>query len=392
LLFLGNNINNNLNGNNNLNNNARFFGITLAGLGLLLMKTYRNLWEKLCNEDNLFRAYKKARKHKTQKYYVLEFEKNLQTNLSLLRTELLLHAYRPRPLQTFIICDPKTRKISKSDFRDRIIHHALCNIIEPIFEKSFIFDSYANRGGKGTLKAIRRFEQLSRKVSQNHSQNAFVLKADIKHYFEEVDHIMLINIIHKKIRDPKVMWLIKIILKNYSAEKGMPLGNLTSQFLANVYLNELDQFVKRRLKVEYYIRYVDDFVILEKDKERLLFLKKRIDTFLIEQLNLHLHLHKTLICNIKQGITFLGFRAFPYHKLLKKNNLPRMKNKLSLMQEELNQRNIDYDKIYASFEGWLAYAHQADTYQLRQNMIQKYEKTFSQEISALEINRIIQQI
>jgi len=352
------------------------------------MKTYQHLWEKLCSEDNLFQAYKKARKHKTQKSYVLEFEKNLQTNLSLLRTELLLHAYKPKPLQTFIVCDPKTRKISKSDFRDRVVHHALCNIIEPIFEKSFIFDSYANRIGKGTLKAIKRFEQLSRKISKNYSKNALVLKADIKHYFDEVDHSILINLLSKKIKDQKVRWLIRIVLKNYSTEKGMPLGNLTSQFLANVYLNELDQYVKRKLRIKYYLRYVDDFVILEKDKERLLFLKKEINIFLTNNLNLRLHPHKTLIRNIKQGVNFLGFRVFPHRKLLKKNNLPRMKNKLFLMQEELNQKSIDYDKIYASFEGWLAYAHQVNSFKIRQKLILEYEKIFPAYISSIEINRL----
>jgi retron-type reverse transcriptase len=155
------------------------------------MKTYSNLYDNLCSYDNLFLAYKKARKHKTLKPYVIEFERDLKNNLNQLRTELLLHSYKPRPLKTFVLRDPKTRKISKSDFRDRVVHHALCNIIEPILEKQFIHDSYANRKGKGTLAAIKSFEYFKRKVSRNFttikdSKNVkgFVLKADVRKFFD----------------------------------------------------------------------------------------------------------------------------------------------------------------------------------------------------------------
>ena len=155
----------------------------------------RDLWQELCSYENLILAFKKARKHKTAKDYVVEFENNLKDNLLLLRSELLLHSYAPKPLKTFIVRDPKTRKISKSDFRDRVIHHALCNIIEPIFEKSFIYDSYANRLGKGSLKALQRFDCFKRKVSKNNTRVCYVLKADIKHYFQTVNHEVLLNII-----------------------------------------------------------------------------------------------------------------------------------------------------------------------------------------------------
>ena len=174
----------------------------------------RDLWKELCSFDNLELAYKKARKHKTTKDYVINFEKNLNNNLLLLRSELLLHCYNPKPLVNFIVRDPKTRKISKSDFRDRVVHHALCNIIEPIFEKRFIFDSYANRKGKGTLKAIQRFDYFKRKVSKNNTIKCIVIKADIKKYFESIDHEILMKTIKKKIKDNKFLWLIKRILGN----------------------------------------------------------------------------------------------------------------------------------------------------------------------------------
>ena len=190
------------------------------------------LYTLLCSYENLYLAFKKARKGKTLKPYVVEFEQNFKENLLQLRVELLFHTYKPKPLQTFILRDPKTRKISKSHFRDRVVHHALCNIIASLFEKEFIHDSFANRIGKGTFKAIERYEFFQRKVSHNHTKTAFVLKADIKKYFDTVSHDLLLQIVQKKITDQKVLWLIRTILANYKTKEGvgMPLGNLTSQF------------------------------------------------------------------------------------------------------------------------------------------------------------------
>jgi len=184
----------------------------------------RDLWKELCSYGNLVLAYKKARKHKTLKPYIKEFEKNLESNLLELQAELFLKSYSPRPLETFTIRDPKTRKISKSDFRDRIIHHALCNVIEPIFEKVFIYDSYANRIGKGTLKAIERFDCFKRKASKNNKKTCYVLKADIRKYFETVDHDVLLNLLKKRIQDKNIIWLVKKILKNHTSPSSFSWG------------------------------------------------------------------------------------------------------------------------------------------------------------------------
>ena len=264
------------------------------------MKTYKNLYLKICNFHNLLLAWRKARKGKTKKSYVIEFEKDTIGNLFQLQKELIKGTYKPKPLKTFILRDPKTRKISKSDFRDRIIHHALVRIIEPIFDKTFIYDSCANRKNKGNLFAIMRFDKFKRKVSKNgkikgwfnnNQIKGYCLKADIKHYFEKINHNLLINIIKRKILDKEVIQLIEKILNNSSKnkieggeahepKKGMPLGNLTSQFFANLYLNELDYFVKHKLKSRYYIRYVDDFVILHNSKLQLMIWKQEIKIFL----------------------------------------------------------------------------------------------------------------
>ena len=200
-----------------------------------------------------------------------------------------------------------------------------------LFEKIFIYDSYANRKGKGTLKAIERFDEFKRKISRNgrllkysYKDNdaiGWCLKADIKHYFEEVNQEKLIDIIKEKIADEKTLWLIKTILENHQTREkgiGMPLGNLTSQFFANIYLNELDQYVKNVLRVKYYIRYVDDFVILHNSKETLQAYKYYIDSFLRNNLLLTLHPDKSKIIPLRKGITFLGLRIFYHHKTLKK--------------------------------------------------------------------------
>src|SRR3989344_405068 len=191
---------------------------------IYFMKTYKNLYEEIVSEENLYLAFQKAKKGKIKKFYVKEFFINFKKNLNNLQLELLNESYKPLPLETFAIRDPKTRKISKSDFRDRIVHHAICNVIDEIFDKTFIFDSYANRKGKGSLAALQRFDFFKRKVSRNGKQNGwfnknqvkgYVLKADIKHYFPTVNHNILLNIIQKKIKCQKTIDLIKKILSNY---------------------------------------------------------------------------------------------------------------------------------------------------------------------------------
>ncbi len=355
------------------------------------MKTYDNLYEELCSMKNLILAWKKARKGKTKKDYVLEFEKSLGNNLRDLHYELKNLTYKPKPLINFILRDPKTRKISKSHFRDRIVHHALVGIIEPIFDKTFIFDSCANRKGKGNLFALKRLKYFITKVSKKgaYLNNEFkdtnfiygyCLKADIKHYFQEVNHIILVNIIKRKIKDEKVIWLIEQILNNNVQNNpkgvGMPLGNLTSQFFANVYLNELDYFVKHKLKARYYIRYVDDFVLLHHSKSQLEIWKNEIDKFLKEELKLELHTEKSRIIPLSRGIDFVGFRNFYYFKLLRKRNIRKMFYKIK------NYKNgeISKDRILEIFQGWDAYAKWADSFVLRKKIFKEIQQIQNQNI------------
>jgi len=342
-------------------------------------KEITEIYEELCSYENLEQAFKGARRGKTQKDYVVKFGENLKENLLQLKMELLLHIYKPKPLKTFILRDPKTRKISKSEFRDRVIHHAVCNVIEDFFERSFIHDSYANRIGKGTFNAIKRFDKFKRKVSKNNTIKCFVLKADIRHYFDCVDHEILLSLLEKKIKDKRVLWLIRLILTNHKTKikgKGMPLGNLTSQFFANVYLNELDQFVKHKLRAKYYIRYVDDFVILHQSKNILIKYQKEIEQFLQTNLELQLHPEKSQILKLEKGVSFLGFRIFYHHKLINKKNIRKFEKKLTRTRYLYKRGKIDREKAIEKFEGWLAYITQANTHKYKKKLTSQFNNDF----------------
>ncbi len=347
------------------------------------MHTYKNIYEKIYSLDNLLLAWRKARKSKTKKLDVIEFEKDTLGNLLQLQEELKNETYYPKLLKTFILRDPKTRKISKADFRDRIVHHAIVNILEPIFDKIFIYDSCANRKSKGNLFALKRFEKFQRKVSRNGRINGWInvnqikgycLKADIKHYFEEVDNNILISILRRKINDRKTISLIIKILKNNSQNdtfcKGMPLGNLTSQFFANVYLNKFDYFVKHKIRAKYYIRYVDDFIILHNSKSHLEEWKKEINDFLNKELKLALHQDKSKIVSLSKGVDFVGFRNFYYFRLLRKRNIRNMERKIEICKKGL----ISNNKLMESFQGWKAYAKWANSYKLREDFQNEIDK------------------
>lgn len=300
--------------------------------------------------------------------------------------ELRTKTYKPKPLQTFILRDPKTRKICVSEFRDRIVHHALVNVLQPIFEPRFIYDSYASRVGKGTSLALKRFDIFLRRATKNgkcvkETQNAndvvgFALKADIKHYFDTVDHEILFRLISKRVKDDSVLWLTRTILEHYHAKefgKGMPLGNWTSQFFANVYLNELDQFVKHILKAKYYMRYVDDFVILHHSKQMLQQYGLRIKEFL-GTLHLELHPNKCKITRLSCGVSVLGFRFFYYYKLVRERNIRKIYKTLQDMLLQYKLGLLDSQEVLEVFHGWNAYASLGNTYQLRQRLRKWVEK------------------
>ncbi len=341
------------------------------------MKTYTDLYQEIYSWKNLLEAFHKAKKNKSDRWYVMEFENNLASELEKLQDELLSFTYKPSQLKKMIIRDPKTRTIHIAEFRDRVVHHALVNIIGPILSARFIYDSFASQKGKGVHKAVMRFTDYARKVSNggklvstafnNNHVKGYCLKADIRHYFQTVDHKILLQIIGKKIKDENVLWLIKIILESFEEGKGMPLGNYTSQFFANVYLNELDYFVKHNLRAKYYIRYVDDFVIIHQNKEILLSCKEKIVDFL-KTLQLTIHPEKTQILPLRNGITFLGYRIFYRYKLLRKSNWKKFQRKFHDNKQLYLKGEISMLKLRAGITGWEGYAQLANAYNLRKTI------------------------
>ncbi len=287
------------------------------------------------------------------------------------------------PLKKFVLRDPKTRVICVSEFRDRVVHHALVNILQPVFQPRFIYDSFASQKGKGTLLALKRFDKFVQKLTKNgrqvlNAQNGnnvegYVLKADIKRYFDNVNHSVLLNIIKRHVKDERLIWLCKVILRNYNSRisgKGMPLGNWTSQFFANVYLNELDQFVKHKLKAKYYIRYVDDFVIIHKTKTKLKEYKEKIKDFM-DGLKLELHPHKCKITALSSGLSLLGFRVFYYYKLVRSKNIRKINTKLTELLNDYKTFKISAGEILEVLAGWNAYAMHGNTYHLRERLTDK---------------------
>lgn len=279
------------------------------------MKTYQNVFENIISMENLFSAWEEFKKGKQKKKDVMEFEFNLEDSIFNLRRELEDKTYKHGGYHGFYITDPKVRHIHKATVKDRILHHAIYSILNPIFEPTFIYDSYSCRKNKGTHKGIYRLEKFLRKVSKNNSKTCFVLKCDIKKFFESVNHDILISIIEKRVKDADVLWLIKEIIESFS--QGIPIGNLTSQMFANIYLNELDQFVKQKLKIPFYCRYTDDFVIIAESKEKLENWLSEIKDFLSKNLKMKLHPNKIIFRKYNQGVDFLGYVQFPHHRIVR---------------------------------------------------------------------------
>ncbi|TSC55833.1 MAG: RNA-directed DNA polymerase [Parcubacteria group bacterium Greene0416_39] len=224
------------------------------------MKIYKNLFEQIISPEPLFSAWDVFKQDKRKRPDVQRFEWNLEENIFKLHRDLKNKRYKHGPYKGFYIKDPKQRHIHKATVRDRVLHHAVFSVINPMFEPTFISTSFSCRIGYGTHRGVATLDNMMRKVSQNNTQPCYVLKCDIKKFFDSVDHNTLLSILGRRIRDEDVMWLLEEIIESFP--RGLPIGNLTSQIFANIYMNEFDQFVKHELKVKYYVRYTDDFAIV----------------------------------------------------------------------------------------------------------------------------------
>ncbi|MBI2039242.1 MAG: hypothetical protein HYT22_03120 [Candidatus Niyogibacteria bacterium] len=290
-----------------------------------------HIFEDIIEIENLLEAWKEFVRGKRAKADVLAFSLQLMDNLSELNGDLSNHIYHHGPYQAFSVHDPKPRSIHKAFVRDRLLHHAVHRILYPFFDRTFVADSYSCRVGKGTHKAIKRFREFGNKVGKNNTRTCWVLKCDIKKFFASVDQKILYAILAKYISDENILALLQEIIEsfyNIVPSRGLPLGNLTSQLFANVYMNEFDQFAKHKLKTNYYIRYADDFVIFSANRDWLRGLIPQIGEFLSNQLKLELHPDKLFIKTLASGVDFLGWVHFPDHRVLRTTTKKRMMKRI----------------------------------------------------------------
>jgi RNA-directed DNA polymerase len=339
------------------------------------MQVYPHLFERITSKENLFTAWEEFRKGKQGRKDVQEFERSLEQNLFRLHRELAAGTYRHQPYSAFTICDPKQRRIHKATVQDRILHHAVFSVLNPIFEPTFIAHSFSCRMGKGTHKAVNALDQMLRSVSRNETRPCFVLKCDVHQFFASVDHDILLEILGRQIKDEKTIALLRAIIESFTAkdpvmfgQTGIPIGNLTSQLFANIYLNEFDQFIKHTLKIRHYIRYTDDFVIVGAGREALEALLIPIRSFLKEHLHLNLHPHKVTIRKYRQGIDFLGYVLLPHHRVLRTKARRRIMRKLC---ERITARKvglIQQESVEQSLQSYLGVLSHANCYRLSQDL------------------------
>lgn len=336
------------------------------------MKIVHNIFDKITSLENLFSAWDVFKISKRKKTDVQEFEKNLEDNIFELHKELRDKIYTHGGYTSFYVTDPKVRHIHKALVRDRVVHHALFNVLYPIFDKTFISDSYSCRVNKGTHKAVDRFQIYTQKATENHTKNCFVLKCDIQKFFASIDHDILKKLIRKKAGDENVLWLINIIIDSFHSEagsdKGAPIGNLTSQLFANIYLNEFDRFIKHDLKIPYYIRYTDDFVVLNENKEFLTNLIPIIENFLKTNLKLALHPKKISIKPYHQGIDFLGYTLFPHYCLPKTRTRKRIFTKLKFRTTLWKDGKISIAALDNSLQSYFGFLKHANSHKLTQKL------------------------
>jgi retron-type reverse transcriptase len=347
------------------------------------VKRHGRLWPRLIGFANLLEAARKAARGKRARPNVDAFHFGLEPELWRLHDELAAHAYRPGPYRTFTIREPKPRLISAAPYRDRVVHHALVNVLEPIFEAAFAFDSYACRRGKGSHAAVRRCQQLACRFR-------YAWKADVRKFFPSIDHEVLQALLARKVKDPDVLWLAGLIIDHGNPQedvpswfpgddlfapgerrRGLPIGNQTSQFFANVYLDPLDHLVKDALGVGGYVRYVDDFVAFADNTKRLAAVRDVVSAFLTG-LRLRLHPTKNVLFPTRQGLPFLGYRVWPTHLGLVQANVFRFRRRLRLLQRQYARHQIALDHARCRILSWIGHARQADTYRLRERLLAEH--------------------
>ncbi len=334
------------------------------------MKIYSNVFEKIISPENLFSAWANFKHDKRKRFDVQEFEVSLEENIFKLHRELKTGVYKHGPYKPFYIHDPKQRLIHKATVRDRLIHHAVYSVLNPIFEPTFIANSFSCRLGKGTHKGVKALERILTKVSRNNTHACFALKCDINKFFGSIDHQILLTILSKRIKDVRAMSLLTEIVGSFTSQtreypgSGLPIGNLTSQLFANIYLSEFDHFVKHELRVKNYVRYTDDFVIVNEDRGYLELLIEPMSKFLKENLNLSLHPQKLSLRKYRQGIDFLGYVLLPHHIVVRTKTKKRIFRKLKKYMADYKNGILSEETIRQSVASYLGVLSHANSFKL----------------------------
>lgn len=336
------------------------------------MRRAGNLFERVVAFDALCASARRAAKGKRLSRDASRFLLDLEPQVLAIQRELLDGRYQPGPYRTFVITDPKRRTISAAPFRDRVVHHALCAALEPVLERYAIFDSYACRRGKGTLAAVRRAQHHARR-------HARFLKLDVLHFFETADHGILKALLRRLVKDARLLDLVDRFVDlgapGSPSGQGLPIGNLTSQHFANLYLGPLDHFVKDALRAPAYCRYMDDLLLFDDDEGRLRRTRQAVTHFLEESLNLRLRDPATLSGPVRIGVPFLGFRIWPGLVRLDRARARRFRRHVRARTRELTRGIIDSAAFHDSVGSLIAWAEQADTRGFRTSFFQRLERT-----------------
>ena len=322
---------------------------------------------------NLFTAWQEFKIGKTGKHDVQEFAFNLENNIFRIHNELKSRKWKPDPYTSFYVRDPKLRHIHKATIRDRTFNQALFRVLYQIFDDRFITDSYSCREKKGTHRGVLKLQSYIRMITHNYTRPAFALKCDVRKFFDNIDHKTLFELIKKRVADNDVLNVIDLIIKSFETKpgKGLPLGNVTSQLFANIYLNELDQFIKHTLKIKCYLRYCDDFIILEQNSDILQEYIQRIESFLVGSLYLNLHPNKVTIRKCTQGVDFLGYIVMKSNIVLRTKTKKRVLRKITFLKEQLDKKLITQDLFDSTIQSYLGILKHCSGYKIQKEVLNR---------------------
>lgn len=339
-------------------------------------------FEKVYDFESLYRAYRKPRRGKRWKGAAAKFEVNLLEALNLLSRQLQSKTYRLEAYHTFEVFEPKRRTVMSNSYKDKVVQHALCdNVLEPKIAPSFILDNYASQVGKGTHFGLDRLEGFMRKFYRANGVDGWVLKCDISKYFYSIKHDALKLLIRKYIDDPDCLWLLDMVIDSTEGNVGIPIGNQSSQLFALLYLSPMDHFIKEKLGVKFYGRYMDDFYLIHKDKEYLRYCWKEIERH-VKEIGLSLNA-KTNIYPLKNGVDFLGFHTYltdtgAVIRKVRRKSKNNARRKLKKMRGLLDAGRITPDTVAQSYQSWRGHASKGNCYHLIRNMDRHYNKLFGQ--------------